>query len=181
MDVYTQAKQLGIQTEFVDGQGHRHVTDATALKIILNALPERIPFRLLDGPVVIRAGRTSRTELSPAAALPVAWKVVAGEKIVAQGEASRRTIAWPSGWQQGIYRLQLTDAASLNEDVPLIVSPPKAYGGDFDRGWLLAVQLYGVRSARKASKSSLRPAPGFALNFSKAVRSARHFSSATPL
>src|SRR5277367_2647012 len=39
MDVYTQAKQLGIQTEFVDGQGHRHVTDATALKIILNALP----------------------------------------------------------------------------------------------------------------------------------------------
>src|SRR6202035_2355846 len=62
MDVYTQAKQLGIQTEFVDGQGHRHVTDATALKIILNALPERIPFRLLDGPVVIRAGRISRTE-----------------------------------------------------------------------------------------------------------------------
>ena len=122
MDVYTQAKQLGIQTEFVDGQGHRHVTDATALKIILNALPERIPFRLLDGPVVIRAGKTSRTELSPAAVLPVAWKVVAGEKIVAQGEASRRTIAWPSDWQQGIYRLQLTDAASLSEDVPLIVS-----------------------------------------------------------
>jgi 4-alpha-glucanotransferase len=124
MDVYTQAKQLGIQTEFVDGQGHRHVTDATALKIILNALPERIPFRLLDGPVVIRAGKSSRTELTPAAALPVAWKVVAGEKIVAQGEASRRTIAWPSDWQQGIYRLQLTDAASLSEDVPLIVSPP---------------------------------------------------------
>ena len=93
MDVYTRAKQLGIQTEFVDGQGHRHVTDAKALKIILNALPERIPSRLLDGPVVIRAGEASRTEFSPAAALPVAWKVVAGQKIVAQGEASRRTIA----------------------------------------------------------------------------------------
>ena len=148
MDVYTRAKQLGIQTEFVDGQGHRHVTDATALKIILDALPERIPSRLLDGPVVIRAGEASRTEFSPAAALPVAWKVVAGQKIVAQGEASRRTIAWPTDWQQGIYRLQLTDAASLSEEVPLIVSPPRAYGGDFDRGWLLAVQLYGVRSAR---------------------------------
>ena len=29
-----------------------------------------------------------------------------------------------------------------------MVAPPQAYGGDFDRCWLLAVQLYGVRSAR---------------------------------
>src|ERR1700761_7301043 len=100
MDVFDRAKELGLQTEFVDGQGNRHVTDETALKIILNALPERIPFRLLDGPVVIRAGETARSELSEAAALPVAWKVVAGEKIVAQGEADRRTISWPADWQQ---------------------------------------------------------------------------------
>ena len=32
--------------------------------------------------------------------------------------------------------------------MPLIVAPAKAFGGDFDRCWLLAVQLYGVRSAR---------------------------------
>src|SRR4029077_16194748 len=30
----------------------------------------------------------------------------------------------------------------------LIVSPPSAFTGDFDRGWLLGVQLYGVRSSR---------------------------------
>ena len=29
-----------------------------------------------------------------------------------------------------------------------MVAPPRAYGGDFDRGWLFAVQLYSVRSAR---------------------------------
>jgi 4-alpha-glucanotransferase len=29
-----------------------------------------------------------------------------------------------------------------------MVAPPKAFGGDFDRCWLLAVQLYSVRSAR---------------------------------
>jgi 4-alpha-glucanotransferase len=29
-----------------------------------------------------------------------------------------------------------------------MVAPPRAFGGDFDRCWLLAVQLYGVRSAR---------------------------------
>ena len=32
------------------------------------------------------------------------------------------------------------------EEVPLIVAPARAFGGDFDRCWLLAVQLYGVRS-----------------------------------
>ena len=30
----------------------------------------------------------------------------------------------------------------------MIVAPPRAYGGGFERCWLLAVQLYGVRSAR---------------------------------
>ena len=148
MDVYDRARELGLQTEFVDGQGHRHVTDATALKIILDALPERNPARLLDRPVVIRSGETARTELSTAAALPVAWQVTVGREVIARGEATGRIIAWPSDWKAGIYRLRLTDAASLSEDVPLIVSPPRAYAGEFDRTWLLAVQLYGVRSSR---------------------------------
>ena len=148
MDVYDRAKELGIQTEFVDGQGHRHVTDPTALKIILDALPERNPTRTLTGPVVIRAGEAARSELSPAAALPVSWAVTNGGEVVAQGVAKGRVIAWPADWREGIYRLRLTDAGSLVEEVPLIVSPPSAFTGDFDRGWLVAVQLYGVRSAR---------------------------------
>jgi 4-alpha-glucanotransferase len=42
----------------------------------------------------------------------------------------------------------LTDASSFTEEAPLIVAPPRAFDGDFDRSWLLAVQLYGVRSTR---------------------------------
>ena len=45
MDLFAKAKDLGIQTEFVDGQGHRHVTAAAALKIILDALPSQAPDR----------------------------------------------------------------------------------------------------------------------------------------
>jgi 4-alpha-glucanotransferase len=44
--------------------------------------------------------------------------------------------------------LQLSDAAGDTEEVPLLVAPARAFAGDFDRGWLIAVQLYGVRSAR---------------------------------
>lgn len=148
MDVYDRAKQLGIQTEFVDGQGQLHVTDATALKIILDALPERNPTRLLDQPVVIRTGETTRTELGPAAALPVSWRVTAGDGVIAEGRADQRVIAWPADWKEGVYRLKLTDTASPTEEIPLVVSPPRAFAGEFDRGWLLAVQLYSIRSSR---------------------------------
>jgi 4-alpha-glucanotransferase len=162
MDLFAKARNLAIQTEFIDGQGHRHVTDAAALKIILDALPAPAPRRFLDGAVVVRAGRPSRTPLSEAATFPLRWKIVAGLKVIAQGEVGdrkgdtgdrrgdtgNRVIAWPPGLPEGSYRLHLTDASSLNEEAPLIVAPPKAFGGDFDRCWLLAVQLYGVRSAR---------------------------------
>jgi 4-alpha-glucanotransferase len=147
MDLFTKAKQLGIQTEFIDGQGHRHVTDATALRIILDALPIRVPHRFLSGAVVIRSGQPARTELSHAATFPLSWKIVADLKVIAEGETNDRNLVWPEGLPVGAYRLHLTDASSHSEQVPLIVAPPRAFGGDFDRCWLLAVQLYGIRSA----------------------------------
>jgi 4-alpha-glucanotransferase len=148
MDLFTRAKDLGIQTEFVDGQGHIHVTDAVALRIILDALPVRAPYRFLREAVVIRSGQPSRTELNQAATSPLRWKIVRGPKIIAEGKTDDRTIVWPADLPEGAYRLHLTDASSFTEEAPLIVAPPKAYRGDFERGWLVAVQLYGVRSAR---------------------------------
>jgi 4-alpha-glucanotransferase len=148
MDLFTKAKDLGIQTEFIDGQGHRHVTDAAALEIILKALPAKARHRLLSQTVVIRAGQPARTELKPAAALPLRWKIVANPRVIAEGETANGVIEWPPELPVGAYRLQLTDASALTEQAPLIVAPPKAFGGDFDRCWLVAVQLYGLRSGR---------------------------------
>jgi 4-alpha-glucanotransferase len=148
MDLFTKAAELGIQTEFIDGQGHRHVTDAAALEIILNALPVRAPHRFLDRPVVLRSGQPSRTEFREAVTLPLRWKIVADLKVIAQGETGDRTITWPDDLPIGSYRLQLSGACLLSDEVPLIVAPPKAFDGDFDGTWILAVQLYGVRSSR---------------------------------
>jgi 4-alpha-glucanotransferase len=148
MDLYTKAKNLGIETEFLDGQGHRHVTDEKALKIILDALPVQKPYRFLEQAVVVRSGRPAGTELGHAATFPLHWKIVAGLKVIAAGETDDRVIAWPADLPVGSYRLHLTDAASFTEEAPLIVAPPRAFDGDFDRCWLLAVQLYGVRSGR---------------------------------
>jgi 4-alpha-glucanotransferase len=148
MDPFARAKELEIQTEFLDGQGRRHVTDEAALKIILDALPLRAPRRFIDEAVVVRSGQTSRTELKSAAKLPLRWKIVAGVEIIANGETQDSVIVWPTDLPNGSYRLHLTDASAFTEEAPLIVSPPRAYRGDFDRGWLLAVQLYSVRSGR---------------------------------
>jgi len=131
MDLLTRAKDLGIQTEFVDGQGHRHVTDAAALGIILDALPQRAPYRFLREAVVIRSGLPSQTELNQAATFPLRWKIVTDLKVIAAGETGDRTIIWPADLPQGSYRLHLTDASSFTEEAPLIVAPPRAYRGDF--------------------------------------------------
>ena len=147
MDLFAQAKAQGIQTEFLDGQGHRRVTDAAALKIILDALPPQAPGPLVGQPVVVRSGRPSRTELPATARLPVAWKIVADKGVIAKGESSDHAIDWPRDVPLGVYRLQVSDATTA-EDVPLISAPERAFGGEFDRCWLLAAQLYGVRSAR---------------------------------
>ena len=146
MDLFTKAAERGIQTGFIDGQGHRHVTDPVALQIILDVLPAESPHRFLSQPVVIRSGQSCRTELSQAATFPLGWKIVADLKVIAEGETHDGIIDWPPGLPTGAYQLRLTDAAGFTEETPLIVAPSKAFGGDFDRCWLLAVQLYSVRS-----------------------------------
>ncbi len=147
MDLFTRARELGIQAEYIDGQGHRHVTEPAALQIIVDALPVRTPYRFLDQAVVVRSGQPSRTELSPAAKFPLRWKIVSGDRVIADGETLDRAVVWPD-LPVGSYRLHLTDASGFTEQAPMIVAPARAFGGDFDRCWLLAVQLYGVRSAR---------------------------------
>ena len=147
MNLFTQAENLGIQTEFIDGQGHHRVTGEAALKIVVDALPALAPYRLIGSPVVIRCGETARTELAQAVTFPLRWKIVANLKVIADGESHDPFIAWPQDLPVGTYRLHLADSSG-SEEVPLIVAPRRAFDGDFDRGWLLAVQLYGVRSVR---------------------------------
>lgn len=148
MDLFTDARNRGIQADYFDGQGRKRLTEPAALKSILEALPSRSPYRFVDGPVVVRSGRASPFELRGDAVLPLRWKITNGAAIVAQGETSERRIAWPSDLPTGYYRLHLTDASGSEDEVPLIVAPGRAYAGDFDRSWLLAVQLYGIRSGR---------------------------------
>ena len=152
MDLFSQAADLGIQTEFIDGQGRRRTTDAAALERGLGALPAQQPHPLTEGAVVLRPDQAKPTvaprELNDAVRFPVRWEIVGASGILATGEADRNPVDWPSDLAEGVYRLCLSDAAASSDEVPLVVAPARAFKGDFDRCWLLAVQLYGVRSRR---------------------------------
>jgi 4-alpha-glucanotransferase len=148
MDLLAQARIKGVQSEFVDALGKLRVTDPVALKSILDALPEKRVYRFVSGPVVVRALGHPRTELVTIGAPPLKWKMIGNGNLIAQGETREPVIAWRAGLPLGYHRLTLTDAGGVTEEVPMIVAPERAFGGDFDRGWLLAVQLYSVRSDR---------------------------------
>jgi 4-alpha-glucanotransferase len=148
MDLLAQARIKGVQSEFVDALGKLRVTAPEALKSILDALPEKRVYRFVAGPVVVRALGHPRTELAAIGAPPLRWTITGNGNAIAHGETREPVIAWPADLPLGYHRLTLTDAAGATEEVPMIVAPERAFGGDFDRGWLLAVQLYSVRSER---------------------------------
>jgi 4-alpha-glucanotransferase len=148
MDIYAKAKDFGVLSEYIDGQGRARVTDKAALEVILDAMPAPPPRRFLPGGVVIRQGHPARSELNPDAAFPVGWQILKQGQVVAEGEAADPAVLWSDKLASGVYRLRLTDAAGGREELPLIVTPQRAFAGNFDRCWLLAVQLYGVRSLR---------------------------------
>ena len=148
MDPYFKAAELGIQTDFFDGQGREHRTDAAALEIILGALPVRAPRRFLAGPIVMSAVDAPTITLNDSATPPVAWSIVKGEKEIAKGKSKTRTIEIGEKLPVGVYRAKFTDAKHLREDVPLVAAPNLSFAGDFDKVWLLAVQLYSLKSER---------------------------------
>lgn len=148
MDLYATAASLGLQTDFIDGYGQPHRIDPAALEAVLAALPRGVQRRLLLELPVLRAGHVTQSTLTEICTLPVGWTLTPEAGRAVRGTTSDGIIQWPQDLDCGVYRLKLTDASGLIESLPLIVAPPAACAGDFDRTWLLAVQLYSVRSAR---------------------------------
>jgi 4-alpha-glucanotransferase len=146
MDVFAKARELGIETDFIDGQGHGHRIAHEALDLLMAAMPRPEAGGLLNGPVVRRVGDISPIQLNSSSTLPVRWQITMGEAVVAEGEAHEHAVECVDGLAVENYRLRLCDANKSREEWPLIVAPQLAYQGHLARSWLLAVQLYGLRS-----------------------------------
>lgn len=146
MDLFEKAMRLGVNPTFIDGNGQTHEADPQALQSVVDALGYSSGNHIFDGPYVARAnGGAPSLDLSNVMSrlrsleLQDEQGTVLGKSGAAHGRLDI---------DSGLYRLRATDDNGAADDAALIVAPEKAFGGDFGRCWLLAVQLYGVRSAR---------------------------------
>lgn len=147
MDVLSKAAQLGIETSFIDATGQHRTIDPSALQMLLEAVPDAPLRNLLPHAVVCRNAR----ECSPvviSGEVPIKWQITDDRgAMVADGVSHDHHVNLPAT-KQGVYCLRVIDANGSEEQTNLISVPERAFPGDFDRVWILAVQLYGVRSAR---------------------------------
>ena len=147
MDVLSKAAQLGIETSFIDATGQHRTIDPSALQMLLEAVPDAPLRRLLPHAVVCRHARECPA-VTISGETPVKWQVVDDRGVtVAGGVSDDHDMTLPT-IKQGVYCLRVRDANGSEEQTNLISAPERAFSGDFDRVWILAVQLYGVRSAR---------------------------------
>lgn len=145
------AAQWGVDRDYVDAFGKPQSVAPEALSRIVTALAgDRAPLaRALPSTFVVRQGRDPRLAL-PAEFSGAGWRVVQDGDVLAQGRADAGTMALPAGLPVGSFRLVLSGDGGGQEAV-LLVAPERAYQGEPsapERTWAIAVQLYGIRSAR---------------------------------
>ncbi len=143
----------GIETEYRDGCGRLRTVEPEVLSRLLSALERDREFsrRMLPRVVVIRAGRERSLRLAAAEGLALRWEIFSQHKIA---EGTSPLLAIPQDLPTGTFRLRVTatgPAVERSEEAPLVVCPDRGCQGGAaapQRMWALAVQLYGIRSAR---------------------------------
>jgi 4-alpha-glucanotransferase len=143
------AAEFGIDNEYFDAHGTRRIVSEAALAKLVAALGADASNGDAASPATLvwRHGRTTHLDVTGGAL--ARWQVMDGRKRVAAGEG--QSLVLLSTVPPGLYALRLEAADGGKQKATLIVAPERAYQLDdvgMDRGWVLAVQLYGVRSRR---------------------------------
>lgn len=153
MDLLEKAARFGIDPSFTDGNGQTRSSDPGALQRVIDALGASRRGGFLGGPLVARsnaADGSQNIDLSQLALPLRAWRLMDGAgHIVCEGDAlSAQGQPDVSNLPNGVYRLHAVEESGEEDQTCLIVAPDKAFGDDFGRRWILALQLYSLRSAR---------------------------------
>lgn len=147
MDLLSRAAEAGIEPSFTDVQGHVRVADPAVLKTLLAAMPARRPHRWFAEPVVIDPS-CSELLLERAGGLSLAWELRGVDGFLCMaGETTTEILELPRQLAPGVYVLSVRDSTGREDQTPLIVTSRSAWQGKFGRVWIVAVQLYGLRSA----------------------------------
>lgn len=142
-------RDYGIETEFVDARGQLQQVSLQAFEAVRRSLTPVPTHPLIAAPAVLRKGVSLGPRLREAVAAPVDFAVYHDAPDGLHELARARDTRWPflaGQFEPGVYRLKLVDARGERDEAPLIVAPQRAFSGAFGRVWVVAVQLYGLRS-----------------------------------
>ncbi|GAA3839830.1 4-alpha-glucanotransferase [[Pseudomonas] carboxydohydrogena] len=140
MDLSEKVSRYGIEASYIDGTGRVHTIDEQTFHRVLDALGQA---PALAAPIVIRcADGVEMDDLVTRLSHLREWQILDADDRVMLSSADARQ--HDARLAFGTYRLRGHGGEAV--EASLIVAPERAYEGAFDRRWLLAVQLYGVRS-----------------------------------
>jgi 4-alpha-glucanotransferase len=151
--IFERAVLWGIETQYRDGFGRLRTVGPDVLARLLGIIAPtgELAARMLPRSIVLRAPRDRSVRLAAEEGLALRWEI-ASDEMIAEGNDVSPLLTLPQQLPIGTFRLRVTTAAGdLTEEASLVVCPHRAYQGDeaaLQRMWALAVQLYGVRSAR---------------------------------
>jgi len=138
MDLSEELSRYGIEASFTDGNGHIHTIDEQTFHHVAEALGDAPS---LSTPIVMRcADGADRHHLVTRLSHLHEWRIfdADGRLILSFADARDARLSF------GVYRLRGQHNGVVESS--LIVAPERAYDAAFERRWLLAAQLYGVRS-----------------------------------
>jgi 4-alpha-glucanotransferase len=147
VDVSDLAARYGIATDYFDAFGHRRTVPAETLARVVAAICPPGPVqRRLPATIVARHGRENRVAL-PNSSGGVAWEVRSAGQTIANGTGDHAVLGIPPGTFD--FCIAAADGG-WQEHATLLVAPETTFQGEDPaaRWWVLAVQLYGVRSRR---------------------------------
>lgn len=148
MDILVEARLSGVLPDYYDARGIHQRVPYDALRRVLDALP-RLDSDPAAQPIVHRLGSGPiRIQLQGGHA-GVRWRLVDRARVVSEGTSADAQVSLPDALPAGRYQLDvLGDDDRVQSSRPLLAVPPQAFQGEFDRVWVLAVQLYSLRSDR---------------------------------
>jgi 4-alpha-glucanotransferase len=140
----------GIEPEFFDAAGVRRVISPEVRDAVRRSLAPAPHHALVSGPVVMRVGCSSAAFIRDEAARPLEAAVYRdapdGLHEIARTHLDDGALGSAAPFDIGLYRLKLVAANGVRDEAPLVVAPRLAFAGDFERVWVLALQLYSLRS-----------------------------------
>jgi 4-alpha-glucanotransferase len=149
LDIQAEARRVGILPDYFDARGdHRHVPVET-LRRVLDALPKPHPDQAAQ-PIVHRMGSGPIRLLLEDGDVGARWALFDDDgRPIGEGTSADGHVGLPDALPAGRYRLDVRGGDDqVRAPRSLLVVPPTAFQGEFDRVWVLAAQLYSLRSDR---------------------------------